>query len=336
MSKSIVPPKRWQQSHHFDDAISHPWYQLLFQLSSSIVYATYHFFEQKKYAVALPPVTCGSVTSPMGLGSDSLPVKIQLFDEPTYLADSMQFHLEYLLRHGNKGVFYIMPSFRGEDYDERHLNQFVHIEAEIVGGFSDIKQCINEYLFYLINFIYQHYHDDLIKIVDVQHIEKFLSNGMPKEITFNEALILLKNKPQYVNTYDRNIIGLTHLGEKKLMEELGEGIWLTHLPRKGVPFYQANAEDPNASLAGDFLAGIGEMIGCGERHTHAMDLVQAMNEREVSSEEYNWYIQLKEKYPLQTAGFGIGFERLLLWILKHDDIRDIPLIQRLKNQPSVP
>ncbi len=340
--KGITPPKNWQntndETNHFHDGLNHPWYQLLFDLSSSIAFATYSFFKEKEYSVALPPITCGSVTSPMGLGSDSLPVKINLFGEPTYLADSMQFHLEYLLRHQEKGVFYIMPSFRGEEPDYRHLNQFFHIEAEIRGDLSDVIQCVNAYLTYILESIYKKHYDDILKFIgNTRHIESFLNKKSPEIIYFKDAIKLLKNEAKFFNFHEHKIIGLNHLGEKTLMEQIGESIWLSHLPRIGVPFYQANdSDDSQSALAADFLAGIGEIIGCGERHTNATDLVAAIQEREVASTEYEWYIQLKQLYPLKTSGFGLGLERLLLWILKHDDIRDIPIIQRLKNKKSFP
>lgn len=335
---NIIPPKRWGGPEHFDDAITSPWYRLLFDLSSSVAFATHNFFHDKNYFVALPPITCGSITSPMGLGSDSIPVKINLFGETTYLADSMQFHLEYLLRHEKKGVFYIMPSFRGEEPDCRHLNQFFHIEAEMVGSLSDIMSCINEYLFYVLDFVCQKHYDDIIKINgDISHIEFFLKNKNPEVIHFNEAVKILNDNMKFFNFHEKIIVGLNPLGEATLMERIGEGIWLSHLPQIGVPFYQANVRnDPQSALAADFLAGIGEIIGCGERHTLAHDLIDAMKAKEVPPSEYDWYIQLKHSYPLQTSGFGMGLERLLLWILKHNDIRDIPIIQRLKNQKSNP
>ncbi len=65
------------------------------------------------------PITTGSISSPMGLGSDSIPVKIQLGGRDTYLADSMQFALEYGCRFFENGVWYIMPSFRGESEDKK-------------------------------------------------------------------------------------------------------------------------------------------------------------------------------------------------------------------------
>src|SRR5690606_30020588 len=133
----------WHDNNrHFTSALSHPWYQIITKLNGLISYATHDYFREKGFLPALMPITSEAVTSPMGLGSDSLPVAVQLFDQPTYLADSMQFHLEYMLRQHPHGVFYIMPTFRGEDSDARHLNQFFHIEAEFCGKLDDLIKTI--------------------------------------------------------------------------------------------------------------------------------------------------------------------------------------------------
>ena len=95
------------------------------------------------------PVTTGSISSPMGRGSDSLTVRINLEGIDTYLADSMQFLLEYGCRLNLKGVYYVMPSFRGEKADERHLCQFYHSEAEIPGKLENVMNLVDEYIKYL-------------------------------------------------------------------------------------------------------------------------------------------------------------------------------------------
>lgn len=94
------------------------------------------------------PITTGSISSPMGLGSDSSPVQIEIDGKVTYLADSMQFILEYGCRMTH-GVYYIMPSFRGEHADERHLCQFFHSEVEIPGILDDIIQLAEAYIVHL-------------------------------------------------------------------------------------------------------------------------------------------------------------------------------------------
>lgn len=99
----------------------------------------------------------------MGLGSDSLPVKISLFDVDTYLADSMQFHLEYILRLFPKsGVHYLMPTFRGEAVDHRHLSQFYHSECEIEGDLHDVMNLVDRYIKFLVSEILRECRDSIL------------------------------------------------------------------------------------------------------------------------------------------------------------------------------
>lgn len=78
--------------------------------------------------------------------------------------------------------------------------------------------------------------------------------------------------------------------------------------------------------------GIGETVGCGERHETSIELLEALNRHEVSPKEYEWYIKLKEKYPLKTSGFGMGIERYLMWVLKCDDIRNMQVCLRFNGE----
>lgn len=329
-----------QTSSKIDKVLSSKWYQLILKLQSTISYCTYDFFRKKLFDAAMLPVTTGSITSPMGLGSDSQPVKINLFNSSTYLADSMQFHLEYLLRISDKGVFYIMPTFRGEDPDFRHLNQFSHIEAEIKGGLNTVTDLIDEYLIYLVEQIVYQHGDDILQITgDIKHLEHITVNKKDaiSRISFSEALNKLgKDNISCFSYYEGEIIGLSNEGEKKLSDQLEGIVCLTHLPKIGVPFYQADANDNTHTLCADYLAGIGEFLGCGERHISYQATLDALKEREVQPDKYDWYLEIKNKYPMQTSGFGLGVERFLLWLLKYEDIRDIPLISRLKGFPCNP
>ena len=81
------------------------------------------------------PITTSSISSPLGLGSDSLPVEIDLFGVNTFLADSMQFLLEYGCRFSDAGCYYVMPSFRGEATDSRHLARILSQRGRDSGGF---------------------------------------------------------------------------------------------------------------------------------------------------------------------------------------------------------
>lgn len=103
-----------------------------------------------------------------------------------------------------------------------------------------------------------------------------------------------------------------------------------------MPFYQASSANHKSAKCADLLFGIGETIGCGERHSTKDEVLQALKEHEVSEIPYRWYINIKESYPLTTAGFGMGTERFILWLLKHDDIRDCQILPRFNGEIFIP
>lgn len=111
----LKEPNTWKDpKKHYIKAMDDPWFKLLVKLENLISLETMKFYEKKDIITMYLPVTTGSISSPMGRGSDSSPVKVNIQGIDTYLADSMQFLLEYGCRLTTKGVYYIMPSFRGE------------------------------------------------------------------------------------------------------------------------------------------------------------------------------------------------------------------------------
>ena len=338
-SMRLSPPRSWNApARHFKAALEHPWYRLDFQLMAAFCNATFDFYRARNILPALLPVTCRSISSPMGLGSDSLPVQVVLHGRPVFLADSMQFQLEYLLRHTPKGVFYVMSTFRGEAHDARHLNEFFHSEVEIVGGLDDVVRLGSEYVTFCARSILESLGGAVREAVGtVEHIERLVQlDGAIPQVTFEEARCILGDRP---NCYARvlpHVVTLSSEGERALLDELGGAVWLTHIPEAAAPFYQALAPDGEHALCADLLFGIGEVVGAGERHTTREAILQSLERHEVDPAPYQWYLDMKRQYPLKTAGFGLGLERFLLWVLRHDDIRDIPLISRLKGIEAVP
>ena len=335
----ICAPKLWNyEQQHFATVLTHDWYKLIFKLSSRFLCATHSFFQKEGIEPALMPITVGSVSSPMGKGSDSVPVSINLFGQKVYLADSMQFQLEYLLRIAEKGVYYVMPTFRGEDSSERHLNQFFHSEVEIRGGFNDILKLAERYIISITKDILESLGDTLKSYgFATDHLYEAikLTNGFPT-ISYTDAIKFLGSNPMYFTKIDNDIECINAKGEQALLRELGGICWLTHHPSDLVPFYQARLDNDKYAVCADLLCGIGEILGLGERHTSAEGVKKFIANNEVDPESYRWYINMKETYPLKTSGFGLGMERYLLWLLHHDDIRDIPLIQRLKKTINTP
>jgi asparaginyl-tRNA synthetase len=250
----------------------------------------------------------------------------------------MQFQLEYMLRQNGQGVFYLMPTFRGEDHDQSHLNQFFHSEAELVGNLDTAVEVANAYIVYCTQRLLDRLAPELEEqLGTVAHMRRMvqLGTGIP-QLRFRDACRLLGEDANFYSIRAPGVRTISRKGEQWLMKELGGFVWLTHQPANAVPFYQAVEENGEYALCADLLFGVGEVVGLGERHTNAAAVVKALEQHHVEPATYAWYVRMKQRYPLNTAGFGVGLERYLMWVLGHDDIRDIHLISRLKGITSAP
>lgn len=325
---------------HFLKVLEDPWYKLIAEIENVISNSTVEFYRKKGIKTLHLPITTNSISSPMGLGSDSSPVKVNLEGVDTYLADSMQFMLEYGCRIFEKGAYYIMPSFRGELADERHLCQFYHSEAEIPGTLDDVIKLVEEYISALSVSLLDQLGDKLLKYNHGNaHIEKLagLSKPLPR-VTLDEAEKLFKDEKEKYITYDplgfRNI---NRHGEEKLMSLFDGMVWITHYDNLSVPFYQCfDKNDKTKAINADLLMGIGETVGSGERHENASQVEEALKMHKLDKSEYEWYFTMKEKYPMKTSGFGMGIERFILWLLDHKDIRDCQILPRMNGVNIIP
>jgi len=254
------------------------------------------------------------------------------------MADSMQFMLEYACRLSGANAFYIMQSFRGDEPDETHLNQFYHNEAELAGGLDDVMSLVDSYLLALAQSVLANHGDAIARICGkVKHIEAFSAGAPIPRVPLDEALAVVGKDPASFKCHPNGFRTLTRQGELGLNREFGEAVWLTDFDHLSVPFYQAFDPTRTKARAGDLLlAGIGEVVGSGERHSTADLVVDALNMHQVPHESYEWYIEMKRRYPLQTSGFGLGVERFLGWLLSCSDIRDCQILPRLKGVEMIP
>lgn len=343
MKEVINEPNTWKKpnTHHIE-VLKNSWYKQLVMLQNLITEETVNFYASQGIITMHLPVTTGTISSPMGRGSDSKPVKVNLEGTETYLADSMQFLLEYGCRLTDKGCYYVMPSFRGEKADERHLCQFYHSEAEIPGTLEDVMILVEKYIKYLSSKIIEKMGEQLIRTVgDISHLE-IVANYTKKfkRITFDEAEKILKEKfPKTLNEYIEYQDGwrnITRKAEKVLIEIFDGIVWITNYDELAVPFYQkSDANIKGTAKNADLLMGIGETVGCGERHEKYGDLLEALKKHMVATSEYEWYIDMKKLFPLQTAGFGMGIERFLMWVLKANDIRNMQICLRFNGEKVV-
>ena len=354
----IAAPKTWHQpSSHSLQALQSPWYAAVFSLQNSLFHASISFFQrQLQFKYALVPVTTDSVSSPMGLGSDSQPVRVALFDQNTYLADSMQFTLEYVLRMEKalSGAYYIGCSFRGEDTDPMHLNQFYHIECELPGLLDDGIDVAERYIVAVTHAIMDKHAETVYAIAgSTSHCENLLSlakvvGGHFPRVTLSNALSLEEidgtpNAWQYAvaNDHKKGRM-LTRLGERILIKKFGGVVWLTEMDHLSVPFYQAFVPHTGngKALCADLLLGPGEVLGLGQRHENPTEVSEALKMHEVPMQKYEWYSDIRDEAKggkcLQTTGWGMGMERYLAWLFKHDDIRDMAIFPRMKGMRFCP
>lgn len=344
-------PKLWKNPESFAvNALQSSWYSAMFNVQSTLFHESIDFFRRKQqYKYLVVPVSTSSISSPMGLGSDSQPVAVSFNGLNTYLADSQQFVLEYALRldEGLKGTYYVGTSCRGEDPDATHLNQFCHVECELLGGLEEGIDVANGYVVSITEALLRDHAKEIKAYAgSTSHLESLLKlykahgNSFPK-ITLDEALALpditddmwqwaVEGKPRFGRS-------LTRKGERMLIAKFGGACWLTEMDHLSVPFYQAHTDaSKNKAKCADFLLGLGEVIGCGNRHTTADEVLGALAQHEVHPEEYRWYIDMRKVKELNTTGWGIGTERFLAWVMQHDDVRDVQLLPRLKGVECAP
>ncbi|WP_316186294.1 MULTISPECIES: amino acid--tRNA ligase-related protein [unclassified Bradyrhizobium] len=308
----------------------------MIQLQDTFNCATVEFMNAAGLRANYLPVTTHSVSSPSAPGSDSLPVQVNLYGIPTYLADSMQFLLEYTCRFHPGGVYYVQPSFRGESPDQRHLSQFFHAEAEIAGTLDDVMSLIERYVRHLAAAFLARADRRLLKHPGKLEAVCGEVAGFDR-ITLEEATKCLAGSSGAVKRSKYGVT-ITAAGERELLHRRdGKPVWLVAQDARMVPFYQARCETmPSRTKTADLLMGIGETVGAGERHHSAEDLRAAMREQGVGEERYGWYIDMKADYPLRTSGFGMGVERFLMWITGGDDIRDYEIVARANGRYLVP
>jgi aspartyl/asparaginyl-tRNA synthetase len=172
----------------------------------------------------------------------------------------------------------------------------------------------------------------------VQHLERLAGSAtaLPR-LTFDEASrVVQKRGGRLERNREHGFRTMPRASERLLMSYCGGITWLTNWDQLAVPFYQALAPETGKTLNADLLIGQGEALGAGERHATGDEVRAALQLHGVSADEYEWYIAMKDFFPLKTSGFGLGIERFLLWVLDHDDVRDLQLLPRMYGSGIIP
>lgn len=326
-----------EDGKRFLRVLEHPWYHAVACLQDIFTVITTQFWSTRGVRNLHLPVTTSAVSSPMGRGSDSTPIQIQLDGIATHLADSMQFALEYGCRLSERGCWYIMPSFRGEPADETHLCQFLHSEVELPILLHACMETAEAYVKALCEGILASAQEVIERLAGgTAHVTALLDKQFQR-VSFEEAWGLLRVDPRWTHDSSDGWRTLTRAGERELIRRAAGAIWLTNWDHLAVPFYQAfDRGDETRALNADLLLGAGELLGLGQRHLGGGDVDRALALHRVDSAPYRWYTEMHADAPLQTSGFGMGVERFLAWITQHDDVRDFQLLPRHNGLELIP
>nr|WP_287069475.1 asparagine--tRNA ligase [Pyrobaculum sp.] len=248
--------------------------------------------------------------------------KVDYFGQPVYLTQSSQFYLEVLIYSLEK-VYVIAPSFRAEpSRTRRHLTEFWHAEMEMAwAGMNDAARVGEELISYVVERVLAERQDELRLL---GRRTEFLERAKPPvyRVSYDEAVDILRKKGISINWGDD--IGADE--ERALTLEFDKPIILYGFPEKLKAFYHRNdPKRPEVTLSFDVLLpeGYGEVIGGGERIYEEKELVEKIVRFGLNPKDYWWYIDLRKYGSVPHAGFGLGVDRLTMWITGADHIRDV-------------
>ncbi len=312
----------------------------VFRVRSRLAYALHQFFQDRGFHYVHTPIITASDCEGAGemfrvttLDPNKAHPKDaeDFFGSPTYLTVSGQLEGEtYACALSN--IYTFGPTFRAENSNtSRHANEFWMIEPEMafcdLAGDMDLAE---EMVRYVVADALEHSGEDLAffnKFVDKSLLERLqtIIDRPFQRVTYTDAVeILLKSgqKFEYPVEYGAN---LQSEHERFLTEEHFKAPTTVYdYPKEIKPFYMRRNDDDKTVAAMDLLvAGIGELVG-GSQREERKDVLQAnMAAHELSEDNYWWYTDLRKFGSVPHAGFGLGFERLIMLVTGVANIRDV-------------
>ena len=290
--------------------------QAMLKIRSKIIEATREWFLKRGYIEFQSPIM---ITAACEGGSTLFELKY--FDRKAYLTQSWQLYAEAAIASAGK-IFTIAPSFRAEkSRTRRHLTEYWHIETE--EPWCDLK-CIMKVMEGLVTHILHKLAKELPKELKIfgRDPKELLRIKPPfKGITYDEATRMLKKEGIKVD-YGED---LTRQQQKALSFKFKGPFFITHFPKSAKAFYhKPDPKRPKVTLSDDLQApeGYGELIGGGQRIHDLGELLKRIREEKLDAKDYQWYIDIRKFGAVPHSGFGLGLERLIMWICKLDHIRD--------------
>ena len=317
-----------------------------FRVRSAAAYAIHRFFQEQGFVYVHTPIFTGSDCEGAGemfrvttLDLNNVPktedgqvdFSQDFFKRSTQLTVSGQLEAEAMALAFGK-VYTFGPTFRAEEsYTPRHAAEFWMIEPEM--AFADLNDYMNTaeaMTKYVIRYVLDTCPDEMAffnQFFDKGLIERLelVANSDFGRITYTDAVELLK---QHNDEFQYKVDWGTDIQtehERYITEQVfHKPVFVTDYPKEIKSFYMRANEDGRTVAAADMLVpGIGELIGGSQREERLDVLEQRMAEIGMSTEGYEWYLELRKYGTAQHAGFGLGFERLVMYLTGIPNIRDV-------------
>ena len=321
-------------------------FSAVFRIRSIAAYAIHRFFQDRGFVYVHAPIITGSDCEGAGamfrvttLDLNNIPkdedgkidVNQDFFGKETNLTVSGQLNVEgYCLAFRN--VYTFGPTFRAENSNTaRHASEFWMIEPEIAfAELEDNMELAEDMIKYIISYVLENAPEEM------EFFNSFIDKGLLERlnhvkssdfgrVSYTEAIKILqdsKHEFQYPVEWGCD---LQTEHERYLTEKVfNKPVFVTDYPKDIKAFYMRVNEDNKTVAAMDLLVpGVGEIIGGSQREERLDVLEQRMEEMGLHKEDYWWYLELRKYGGTKHAGYGLGFERILMYITGMTNIRDV-------------
>ena len=317
-------------------------FQAVFRIRSVAASSIHCYFQDRNYVYFNAPLITASDCEGAGemfkvttldlekIKDGKVDYSKDFFGKPTSLTVSGQLQAETWMSAFKK-VYTFGPTFRAENSNTKtHANEFWMIEPEI--AFCDLEQnmdIMEDMLKYIVKTVLEKCSDEiefLNKFVDKTLKEKLtkLVNSKFTRITHEEVITILKNSKvdfEFTPEYGEDI-AKEH--EKYITEYFDGPVFITNWPKDIKAFYMKQNEDGKTVAAVDLeVPGAGELMGGSQREENYEKLLNRMKELNMNTKELEWYLNLRRYGTCIHSGFGMGFERLLIYLTGVENIRDV-------------
>jgi asparaginyl-tRNA synthetase len=317
----------------------------VFRVRSLVAYAIHRFFQEHNFVYVHTPIITESDAEGAGemfqvttLDLDNLPLKDgkvdysqDFFGKPTSLTVSGQLEAE-IFALAFRNVYTFGPTFRAENSNtQRHASEFWMIEPEM--AFTDLEgnmEVAEAMIKYIINYVLENAPEEMEffnRFIDKGVLERLqnIVNSDFGRVTYTEAVDILKKSGEKFQYPVEWGIDLQTEHERYLTEKVyKKPVFVTDYPKDIKAFYMRMNDDGKTVAACDLLVpGVGEIIGGSQREERLDVLENRMDELGLNKKDYWWYLELRKYGGVKHAGYGLGFERIIMYITGMSNIRDV-------------